>query len=171
MPCHQPRIVSAEISGCCDKIRIKFDQEAYCNNLDSGHWAGADDCQSGTCGDYGYPTSAYPGVNYYGPYTTGFWHEYESFREMAGFDGEVDTDGTIYYDFEIMYEDDLSYALVNDRVIYKSAAGADMYVVHGGMDPYMYAGCGLMGKYPGWMVVNPTTLSQMGTVYGTYMEP
>ena len=47
---------------------------------------------------------------------------------MAGFDGEVDSDGSIYYEYEIMYENGLSYgphAMVNDKVIYKSTAGAD----------------------------------------------
>ena len=51
-----------------------------------------------------------------------------SLRIMAGFDGEVDSDDTIYYEFDIMYENGLSYgphALVNDKVIYKSTAGAD----------------------------------------------
>ena len=161
--------MSTEISGCCDKIRIKFDQEAYCNEC-CGIW----DCQKESCASSGYGTWANPNVDYYGPYTTGYWHEYEAFRKMAGFDGEVGTDGTIYYDFEIMYEDDLSYAMVNDRVVYKSATGADMYVVHGGFDND-YPACGMYQyvSIQGWQVVNPTTLSQFGDgeAFDTDMEP
>ena len=107
-------------------------------------------------------------ANYYGPYTSGYWAEYESFKKMAGFDGEVDSDDNIYYDFEIMYENGLSYgpfAMVNDRVIYKSTSGADMYVVHGGdgSNP----GCYNDDGYPGWMVVNPSTLSEVVGFDGT----
>ena len=121
-----------------------------------------------TMWDYG-PAFA----SYYGPYTSGFWTEYESFKRMAGFDGEVDSNDNIYYDFEIMYENGLSYgpyAMVNDRVIYKSTAGADMYVVHGGdgSNPGCYN-----GQWPGWMVVNPTTIRDYFAPYagGGWTEP
>ena len=110
---------------------------------------------SGVRWDYG-PRAA----NYYGPYTSGYWTEYESFKFMAGFDGEVDSEDNIYYDFEIMYENGLNYgpyAMVNDRVIYKSTTGAEMYVVHGGDGSNL----GCYTGYPGWMVVNPATLSEV----------
>ena len=87
---------------------------------------------------------------------------------MAGFDGEVDSDDNIYYDFEIMYENGLSYgpnAMVNDRVIYKSITGADMYVVHGGDTGAAGSSGTSVGCYSGgcngWMVVNPTTANEM----------
>ena len=127
---------------------------------------GGDSCQK-TCDYNGYGSYSIPYVDYYGPYTTGVWEEYESFRKMAGFDGEVDGN-VIYYDFEIMYENGLSYGpnvMVNGKVIYKSTAGADIYVVHGGDGGF---GC-YNGGYPGWMVVNPTLFEE--TIAHSYMEP
>ena len=87
-----------------------------------------------SCEGNGYGSLQNDNANYYGPYTTGYWEEYESFKNMAGFDGEVDSDGTsIYYDFEIMYEN-VAHSMVNGKVIYKSTAGADMYVVYADPD-------------------------------------
>ena len=87
---------------------------------------------------------------------------------MAGFDGEVDSDGSIYYEYEIMYENGLSYGphtMVNDKVIYKSTTGADMYVVYVPNEigiTYIY-GCYPYEENPGWMVVNPTTATNLAT--------
>ena len=101
---------------------------------------------------------------------------------MAGFDGEVDSDGSIYYEYEIMYENGLSYgphAMVNDKVIYKSTADADMYVVYVSKALATTTSCYGYEENAGWMVVNPTTATNLGTLVNLpitsldwpYMEP